>query len=123
LWGFTKAVPNGAPGSFTGRQPGRASEETILLWIKGEIRFTDLDERSPLMLTAPVLERLALIEPLQQVTHRVTSGQQGMKIVLTQPLVFEAIHGLIQQTMQRQLYGVLGVGVLGDIQSLALICD
>jgi hypothetical protein len=88
-----------------------------VLWLKGEVRFTDLDERSPLILAASVLEGIALIEPLQQVTHRVAPGQQGMKIVVIQPFVFEAMHVLIQQTMQRQLHGVPGVGVLGDIQS------
>jgi hypothetical protein len=66
-----------------------------------EPRFTAATHWCPLLiLTVPVLERLTLIEPLQQVTQQVAPGQQGMKIVLIQPFVLEAIYVLIQQTMQ-----------------------
>jgi hypothetical protein len=93
----------------------------LFLRIDGKQRFADFNEGLPFVLTTNFLECITLIQPLQQIANRVATGQQHIEIVFVQPFTFENFHLLIEQTIKRQLHGILGVIIQSHIESEAAL--
>ena len=95
---------------------GAPGQNAFVLGVEGQLRLADLDKGFPLVLATTCLEGVPLIEPLQEVANRVATGQQGVEVVLVQTLAFQQGDILVEEPIQRELHGVLGIVVLGDIQ-------
>ena len=94
---------------------GAPGQNAFVLGVEGQLRLADLDKGFPLVLATTCLEGVPLIEPLQEVANRVATGQQGVEVVLVQTLAFQQGTSS-SRAIQRELHGVLGIVVLGDIQ-------
>ena len=117
LRGLAEPLPHRQPGTLAPGQEFSALEIAVVLRIKRELRLADLHETNPCVLAAGGPERITLVEPLKQIAHRVSAGQEGVEIVLVKALAFQKFDLFIHKTVERELHGVLGALVLGYIQS------
>ncbi len=97
-------------------EPGAPGQSAFVLGVEGQLRLADLDKGLPFVLAPTCLEGVPLVEPLQEVANRVAPRQQGVEIVLVQTLAFQQGDILVEESIQRELHGVFGIVVLGDIQ-------
>ena len=111
------ALPNSLPWPFVVGEPDSPSQDAVVSRVEGQLGCADLDKGLPLVFTATCLERLSLIEPLQQVANGIPAREQGIEVVPVKSLAFQQRDILVEEPRQRELHGVLGFVVLGHIQA------
>ena len=79
--------------------------------------FAYLDKPGPFVFTALCLECIPLVDPLQKIPNRISTGEKGIKIILTQVFPFQKIKVFVEQSMQSRLHGIFGFVVLSHIQT------
>src|ERR1017187_1913492 len=71
--GFAKPLPYGKPRTFVlGKKLG-ALEIAVVFRVKGELRLAHLHEPAPGIFVASAFELVSLVEPPEQIAHRVTA--------------------------------------------------